>query len=110
MPHPSLRLFSESSVIERSSRSQSLLCLVTVEVPKQDQADAHSYQPAVADHVSTLSRQQIPFDQHESVTDPREPPEALKQVADDLRIRVSNWYGVDTHKSVHRRTSFANSS
>lgn len=105
MPNPSLRLSSECSVIERSSRSQILLCLVTVEVPKQERVDAGSYQSAAADNVSTQSRQQIAFDQHQPTTDPREPPEALEQVADDLRLRVSNWYGVDTQKSVYSRNN-----
>ena len=45
----------------------------------------------------------IPLDQHESVTDLREPSEPLEQIAYHLRLRVSNWYGIDTHKSVSRR-------
>ncbi|KAL9115033.1 MAG: hypothetical protein Q9187_007379, partial [Circinaria calcarea] len=99
IPPPTVTVRSEYPTLTRSRQSQTLTCLITIEVPEgkwspdpEDLRSAHqlpSMQPekeVVRPQSPTPSRQD-----HWS----SESPEALEEITEDLRIRVDNWHGLD---------------
>ncbi|KZF21636.1 hypothetical protein L228DRAFT_253508 [Xylona heveae TC161] len=113
IPPPIVTVRSEFPTISRSREQQSLTCLVTVEVPEgkwrpeseepRASVAASSLHPSEGyepSRSSALSRQSDPLSRQSDLISRKSdlmygPPEALDDVAEDLRIRVDNWHGLD---------------
>ncbi|GAM87356.1 hypothetical protein ANO11243_053800 [Dothideomycetidae sp. 11243] len=99
IPAPIVTVRSEFPTLNRSRQQQSLTCLVTVEVvdgkwrpdPEDIRAPPPGPSPLIPEEVaspkSVRSRGGPSF--------PRDPPEVLQRVTEDLHNKVENWHGLD---------------
>ena len=104
IPPPLVTVRSEYPTLSRSRQSQTLTCLITIEVPEgkwsPDPGDLRGAPPLP------------PLPQEKEVVRPRSPsndrqrdwviesPETLEQITEDLRVRVDNWHGLDFSRCV----------
>jgi len=111
IPPPQLTLRSEYPSLSRSKYSQTLTCLIMVEVPegrwKPSPEELGPPPPLLSAH-----------DQEKEVVRPRTPeedsqnawmnesPEELEEVTQDLRERVENWHGLDFARYACRLTGW----
>lgn len=99
IPAPIVTVRSEFPTLNRSRQQQPLTCLVTVEVP-----DGH-WRPDMDDlRFTPLNAQLPPEDVYTPVRSPSVAPtrsvnaesrEKLDEIAEDLRMRVDNWHGLE---------------
>lgn len=98
IPPPLVTVRSEYPTLVRSKQSQTLTCLITIEVSEgkwsPDPEDLRSVPP-------------LPHHQEKEVVGPSSPPgddrrdwlvetpEELDEITEDLRLRVENWHGLD---------------
>lgn len=99
IPPPSVSVRSEFPTINRSRQQQTLTCLITIEVTDNKwRPDTDDLQPAP---IVPTSRAEEPFARPPSPAQsaprihPYESPEVLDEVAENLRVRVENWHGLD---------------
>ncbi|MCJ1411824.1 hypothetical protein MMC19_005916 [Ptychographa xylographoides] len=105
IPPPSVTVRSEYPTLSRSRQSQTLTCLITIEVPEgkwsPDPEDLRGAPPlpTVPQEKEAVGLKSLhphpnanPPPQREWST---ESPEALDQITEDLRVRVDNWHGLD---------------
>lgn len=98
IPAPTVTVRSEFPTLNRSRQQQSLTCLVTVEVVdgkwRPDPEDIRS--PSLpAESVDSMSQPRSPARPNPPVDIPREHPDVLARVSEDLRTGVDNWHGLD---------------
>ena len=103
IPAPTVTVRSEYPTLSRSRQQQSLTCLVTIEVPEgkwsPDPADLRGAPPLPAmQQESALSRSKS-VESNRPNEWPRESPEVLEDITEDLRVRVENWHGLDFQRS-----------
>lgn len=102
IPAPTVTVRSEYPTLSRSRQQQSLTCLVTVEVPEgqwsPDPADLRGA-PAMPtmhpEHAPNPAPAHGPGRGGEGAL---EPPDDLEEIAENLRVRVDNWHGLDFHR------------
>lgn len=99
IPAPTVTIRSEFPTMNRSRQQQSLACLITVEVPEG------CWRPDSGDLRRTSAGTSPP--QEESYGGVRlstapetrpmqfEPQESLDEIAEELRVRVDNWHGLE---------------
>ncbi|MCJ1282275.1 hypothetical protein MMC26_001598 [Xylographa opegraphella] len=99
IPPPLVTVRSEYPTLSRSRQSQTLTCLITIEVPEG------KWSPDPGDLRGAPPLPQLP--QEKEVVRSRSPsndrqrdwviesPETLEQITEDLRVRVDNWHGLD---------------
>ncbi|CRG83162.1 Serine/threonine-protein kinase TAO1-B [Talaromyces islandicus] len=104
IPAPIVTVRSEFPTLNRSRQQQPLTCLITVEVP-----DGH-WRPDMEDlHFAPLNAQLPAEDIYNPIRSPTMPPsrpplpepreniarENLDEIAEELRLRVDNWHGLE---------------
>ncbi|KUL85829.1 hypothetical protein ZTR_07384 [Talaromyces verruculosus] len=99
IPAPIVTVRSEFPTLNRSRQQQPLTCVVTVEVP-----DGH-WRPDMDDLRFTPLNAQLPPEDvyapirsptvNSSRSTPAESRENLDEIAEDLRLRVENWHGLE---------------
>jgi hypothetical protein len=99
IPAPIVTVRSEFPTLNRSRQQQPLTCLVTVEVP-----DGH-WRPDMEDLRFTPLNSQLPAeDIYNPIRSPTMPPsrppppeprENMDEIAEELRLRVDNWHGLE---------------
>ena len=97
IPAPIVTIRSEFPTLNRSRQQQPLACLVTVEVPDGN------WRPDADDIRRTCAGQSPPRDDPYGntryTTDSRagqgEPQENFDEIAEELRMRVDNWHGLE---------------
>lgn len=97
IPAPIVTVRSEFPTLNRSRQQQPLTCLVTVEVP-----DGH-WRPDMEDlRFTPLNAQLPPEDVYLSLRSPtiNSSRENLEEIAEDLRLRVDNWHGLEFQRWV----------
>ena len=105
IPAPSVTVRSEYPTLVRSKQSQTLTCLITVEIPegkwRPDPEDLRGAPPLPNVHQGQQSHHQ-----EKEVVNSMSPeeaqaewlnetPEELEEITEDLRQRVENWHGLD---------------
>lgn len=103
IPAPTVTIRSEFPTLNRSRQQQPLTCLITVEVPEGSwQPGMDEIPPMPPPRSSRLPNPQSDFyapkrsiSTRESRPVQYEPQERLDEVAEDLRMRVDNWHGLD---------------
>lgn len=101
IPAPTVTVRSEYPTLSRSRQQQSLTCLVTIEVPEgkwsPDPADIRGAPnlPSTQQGSDTYSRPKSPAQSRQQLEWPFESSEVLEEIAEDLRLRVDNWHGLD---------------
>lgn len=102
IPAPIVTVRSEFPTMTRARQQQALTCLVTVEVPdgrwRPDMEDLRYLQTQVDDSYSVVRSPPAP--PPPSRPPPMEPQEHLDEIAEDLRLRVDNWHGLDFSRYV----------
>lgn len=103
IPAPIVTVRSEFPTMTRARQQQALTCLVTVEVPdgrwRPDMEDLRYLQTQVDDSYSVVRSPPAP-PPPPSRPPPMEPQEHLDEIAEDLRLRVDNWHGLDFSRYV----------
>lgn len=104
IPAPIVTVRSEFPTLNRSRQQQPLTCVVTVEVP-----DGH-WRPDMDDLRFTPLNAQLPPEDvyspirsptvNSSRSTPAESRENLDEIAEDLRLRVENWHGLEFQRYV----------
>lgn len=99
IPAPTVTIRSEFPTLNRSRQQQPLACLVTVEIPEGN------WRPDAEDLERTTAGQSPPRDDPYGSTrlstapEPRpmqlEPQENFDEIAEELRMRVDNWHGLE---------------
>ena len=106
IPAPTVTVRSEFPTLSRSRQQQSLTCLVTIEVPEgkwsPDPADIRGAPnlPSTQQGSDTYSRPKSPAQTRQQLDWPFESSEVLEEIAEDLRMRVDNWHGLDFSRCV----------
>ena len=106
IPAPTVTVRSEYPTLSRSRQQQGLTCLVTIEVPEgkwnPDPADIRGAPniPSTHQGSDTYSRPKSPANSRQQVEWPFEPTEVLEEIAEELRVRVDNWHGLDFSRCV----------
>lgn len=99
IPPPTVTVRSEFPTLSRSRQQQSLTCLITVEVcDGKWQPDPEDIRgpPTAPPSVVPESYAQPKQPQRRPPSDiPRESPEVLQRVTDELHAKVENWHGLD---------------
>ena len=106
IPSPTVSVRSEYPTLTRSKQSQTLTCLITVEVPEG------KWQPHPDDLRSAPPLPNVHHQEKEVVGPPQEDrsgwimetPEELDEITEDLRMRVENWHGLDFTRYAQRHT------
>ena len=98
IPAPSVTVRSEYPTLSRSKQSQTLTCVITVEVPEGKWSpDADDLrpppQPSASHQEKEVVRPRSPGD--ERADQYTESPEELEETTEDLRMRVENWHGLE---------------
>ena len=101
IPPPHVTVRSEYPTLSRSKQSQTLTCLITIEIPEgrwtPDPEDLHSAPPVQSLHHH--QEKEVVHNPHspdeESAGWLNETPEELEEITEDLRVRVENWHGLD---------------
>lgn len=103
IPSPIVTVRSEYPSLTRSKLSQTLTCLITIEVPGGKWSpDAQDLRlPAIPNPTQEkeVVSPKLPPPREEPVHD-AESTEELDEVTEDLRARVENWHGLDFSRSV----------
>jgi hypothetical protein len=104
IPAPIVTVRSEFPTLNRSRQQQPLTCVITVEV-----LDNH-WRPDMDDlRFTPLNAQLPPEDVYSPIRSPTvnssrsvpaEPRENLDEIAEDLRLRVDNWHGLEFQRYV----------
>lgn len=104
IPPPTVTVRSEYPTLTRSRQSQTLTCLVTIEVPEgkwspdpEDLRSAHQLPSMQPEKEVVRPQSPVPSRQDHWSS---ESPEALEEITEDLRIRVDNWHGLDFSRYV----------
>ena len=104
IPPPLVTVRSEYPTLSRSRQSQTLTCLITIEVPEGkwspdpgDLRGAPPLPPLPQEKEVVRSRSPSNDRQRDWVI---ESPETLEQITEDLRVRVDNWHGLDFSRYV----------
>ena len=99
IPAPTVTVRSEFPTLSRSVDNQSLTCLVTVEVVegnwRPDPEDLQSLPTVPSPQMPSNFVSPKPSFKSNGSRYPRDPPEVLRQVAEELYHRVENWHGLD---------------
>lgn len=97
IPAPTVTVRSEFPTLTRSRQTQTLTCLVTIEVPEgkwsppyDDLSNAPPV-PPLPSNAQTARHEPRPVEPFV----PFESPEALEEITEELRIRVDNWHGLE---------------
>jgi hypothetical protein len=110
IPPPTVTVRSEYPTLVRSKQSQTLTCLITIEVPEgkwtptpEDIRDTPT--PHASNQHHHQSQPPPPKAAPRAASEDRQPklpagwvnetPAELSQVTEDLRVRVENWHGLD---------------
>ena len=110
IPAPIVTVRSEYPSLARSKHSQTLTCIITVEVP------GGKWSPNVEDlrlppmphapqEKEVVSLRLPPLRERQEPLHDTESPEELEEVTEDLRARVENWHGLDFARYVHASRS-----
>lgn len=99
IPPPIVTVRSEFPSLNRSRQQQSLTCLVTIEVPDGN------WQPDLDDlrHAPSAPQEDVQSPIKSPASKPIRPPpyeDGLEDMADELRLRVENWHGLDFSRYV----------
>jgi hypothetical protein len=94
IPAPIVTVRSEFPSLNRSRQQQALTCLVTIEVPDGN------WQPDLDDlrHAPPAPQEEFQSPIKSPMAKPVRPPpyeEGLEDMAEELRLRVDNWHGLD---------------
>jgi hypothetical protein len=99
IPPPIVTVRSEYPSLTRSKQSQTLTCLISIEVPEgkwSPDADDLRLAPEQSVHHQEKEvvspRPDMSQEQRDYYTDS---PEELEVITEDLRMRVENWHGLD---------------
>ncbi|KAF2219034.1 von Willebrand and RING finger domain-containing protein [Elsinoe ampelina] len=99
IPPPSVTVRSEFPTLSRSRQPQSLTCLVTVEVMdgkwRPDPEDIRGPPPGPTPTLAEEMLSPKPSLRSRGIDFPRDPPEVLQRVTEDLHNKVDNWHGLD---------------
>ena len=109
IPPPHVAVRSEYPTLTRSKQSQTLTCLITIEVPEGKwQPDPEDLRgaPPLPTHQNHHHHQSSGHQQEKEVVHALSPeeaqaewlnetPEELEEITEDLRVRVENWHGLD---------------
>lgn len=98
IPPPTVNVKSEYPTLTRSKQSQTLTCLITVEVPEGKWSpDANDLRPPPLPQVNHQEKEVVrPRSPGDDVTDHcNETAEDLEETTEDLRMRVENWHGLE---------------
>ncbi|KAF2150719.1 hypothetical protein K461DRAFT_229017 [Myriangium duriaei CBS 260.36] len=101
IPPPTVTVRSEFPTLNRSRQQQSLTCLVTVEVVdgkwRPDPDDIRAPPPAtpVIPEEAMSLKSPKPSVRSRGPSFPRDPPEVLARVTEDLHSKVEHWHGLD---------------
>ena len=98
IPPPSVTVRSEYPTLTRSKQSQTVTCVVTVEVPEGKWSpDADDLRPPPQPSASHQEKEVVrPRSPGDESNDPyTESPEELEETTEDLRMRVENWHGLE---------------
>ena len=98
VPAPTVTVRSEYPTLTRSKQSQTLTCLITIEVPEgkwSPDADDLRPPPTPSAHhqEKEVVRPRSPGD--EPADHYVETSEELEETTEDLRVRVENWHGLE---------------
>ena len=100
IPPPLVTVRSEYPTLNRSKQSQTLTCLITIEVPEgkwsPDPDDLRGAPPIPSAHhyqEKEAVRPRSPAEEHPDWL--KESPEELEEITEDLRVRVENWHGLE---------------
>lgn len=104
IPAPTVTIRSEFPTLNRSRQQQSLTCLITIEVPEgnwRPDLDDLRHAPLGPPHP-----QDDPYGgvrtpggaENRSIQIHYEPQENLEEIAEDLRMRVDNWHGLEFNR------------
>lgn len=104
IPPPQVTVRSEYPTIVRSRQSQTLTCLITIEVPEgkwsPDPEDLRGAPPLP----SVPQEKEVVRSHSPDRKKPREwtseSSETLEEITEDLRVRVDNWHGLDFSRHV----------
>jgi len=104
IPPPQVTVRSEYPTIVRSRQSQTLTCLITIEVPEgkwsPDPEDLRGAPPLP----SVPQEKEVVRSHSPDRKNPREwtseSSETLEEITEDLRVRVDNWHGLDFSRHV----------
>lgn len=109
IPPPTVTVRSEFPTLNRSRQQQSLTCLVTVEVVdgkwRPDPEDIRSPPAIFPDSPDNISMPRTPDRPRLDI--PREHPDVLARVAEQLRTKVDNWHGLDFPRCVNDKPRLA---
>lgn len=102
IPSPIVTVRSEFPSLNRSRQQQALTCLVTIEVPDGN------WQPDIDDlrHAPPAPQEEFHSPIKSPVAKPLRPPpyeEGLEDMAEELRLRVDNWHGLDFQRYIYLR-------
>lgn len=104
IPPPQVTVRSEYPTLARSRQSQTLTCLITIEVPEgkwspdpEDLRGAPAL-PSVPQEKEVVRSHSLDRNQQHEWTS--EPSAVLEEITEDLRIRVDNWHGLDFSRYV----------
>ena len=104
IPPPAVTVRSEYPTLNRSRQSQTLTCLITIEVPEgkwsPDPEDLRSAPQLSAMQAEKEVVQPQSPESGRSEQWSAESPEVLEEVTKDLRVRVDNWHGLDFSRYV----------
>lgn len=106
IPAPTVTIRSEFPTMNRSRQQQPLTCLITVEVPEGNwRPDANDLRhvsldpPHPQDDALSAHRSPVAAETR-SIPISYEPREALDEIAEELRVRVDNWHGLEFNRYV----------
>jgi hypothetical protein len=109
IPPPHVTVRSEYPTLVRSRQSQTLTCLITIEVPEGKWSpDPEDLRGAPA--IPSIPQEKEVVHSRSPTRDPQqrewsnEAPEALDEITEDLRVRVDNWHGLDFSRYVTHGT------
>lgn len=99
IPPPIVTVRSEFPTLSRSRQPQSLTCLVTVEVVdgkwRPDPEDIRGPPPGPTPQLPEEMLSPKPSLRSRGIDFPRDPPEVLQRVTEELHAKVDNWHGLD---------------
>ena len=99
IPPPTVTVRSEFPTLSRSRNPQSLTCLVTVEVVdgkwRADPDDIRGPPPGPTPTLPEGFTSPKPSLRSRGIDIPRDPPDVLHRVTEDLHHKVENWHGLD---------------
>ena len=104
IPPPHVTVRSEYPTLSRSRQSQTLTCLITIEVPEgkwsPDPEDLRGAPPLPPlPQEKEVVRAQSPNHNQQGGWQ-TESSETLEEITEDLRVRVDNWHGLDFSRYV----------